>query len=72
MPTDVFKVVELYFLAYDFQVLDLMQRVENELVNRITPSNVTDLLIKMYPHKKRESKHRNVVEDDPELQEVEV
>jgi molybdopterin converting factor small subunit len=41
-----------------------MQRVENELVNRITAGNVIDLLIKMYPHLKRESKHRKVVDDD--------
>ena len=47
-----------------------MHRVENELVNRIPPGNVTDLLIKMYPHLKRESKHRQLVEDDPELQEM--
>lgn len=57
-------------MAYDFQVMDLMQRCENELVNRITASNVTDLLIRLFPHIKRQSKHSKIVEDDTELENV--
>ena len=63
MPEDLLAVIELYFMAYDFQVLDLMQRCENELINKISAQNVTDILIKLHPHLKRPSKHANVVED---------
>lgn len=40
-----------------------MQRCESELVNRVAANNVTDLLIKMYPHLKRTSKHRSEEEE---------
>ena len=63
MPEDLLAVIELYFMAYDFQVSDLMQRCENELINKISAQNVTDILIKLHPHLKRPSKHANVVED---------
>ena len=62
--------VELFFLAYDFQVMDLMQRCENEIVNRLSQQNVTDLLIKIFPQKQRQSKFAQLVESEPELQEV--
>lgn len=44
-----------------------MQRCENEIVNRINACNVTDLLIKMFPHTKRLCKHAKIVDDDQEL-----
>ncbi len=67
MPDDVFKVIELYFFAYDFQVVDLMDRCENELVNRVSAANVTDLLVLLFPHMDKKSKHANILEDDSEL-----
>ena len=48
MPEDLLEVIELYFMAYDFQVLDLMQRCENELINKISAQNVTDILLKLH------------------------
>ncbi len=45
-----------------------MQRCENELINKISAQNVTDILIKLHPHLKRPSKHANVVEDAELLQ----
>ncbi len=63
MSEDVFKVAELFFMAYDFQVLDLMSRCEHEIINRINPSNVTDLLVLLFPCQKRDSKHAQIIED---------
>lgn len=63
MPEDIFKVSELFFMAYDFQVLDLMGRCAHELINKINASNVADLLVLLFPHQKRESKHAKITED---------
>ena len=70
MPESIFEVVELFFMAYDFSSLDLMHRCENELVNRITATSVTDLLIKIFPQRKRESKIAKSVDDDSLLQQL--
>jgi hypothetical protein len=70
MPEDIFKIIELYFLAYDYQVVDLMDRCENELVNRISAVNVTELLVLMFPHLDRQSKHARVMEEDAALSET--
>lgn len=70
MPDDIFKIIGLYFLAYDYQVVDLMDRCENELVNRICATNVTELLVLMFPHLNRQSKHARVMEEDTALSET--
>lgn len=50
-------------MAYDFQVMDLMIRCEHELINKINASNVTDLLVQLFPNMKRESKYAKITED---------
>lgn len=49
MPSDIFQVAELFFLAYDFQVLDLMSRCENEIVNKLSSTNIVQILLRFYP-----------------------
>ena len=44
-----------------------MDRCENELVNRIAANNVTDLLVLLFPHMHKKSKHASVLEEDSEL-----
>jgi len=56
MPEDIFKVSELFFLAYDFQIPDLMSRCENEVINKITSVNVTDVLLLFFPARNRKQK----------------
>ena len=53
MPEDIFKVANLFFLAYDFQVLDLMVRCENEIINKLNSMNVVEVLLTFYPVKER-------------------
>lgn len=50
MPCEVGPMVQLLFLAQDFQVLDLMARCESELINKLTCQNVVDVLTLLYPH----------------------
>ena len=50
MPEEISKVLELFFLAYELKLVDLMSRCESELVNRISYSSVVDILIRLYPH----------------------
>ena len=49
IPTTVQEVSDLYFLAYEFKVFDLLTRCEHELINRITPKNVIDILLVFFP-----------------------
>ena len=53
MPNDIFQVSDLFFLAFDFQVLDLMTRCENEIINKLNSTNVVQILLRFYPAKDR-------------------
>lgn len=53
MPTDIFQVSDLFFLAFDFQVLDLMTRCENEIINKLNSTSVVQILLRFYPAKDR-------------------
>ena len=53
MPNDIFQVSDLLFLAFDFQVLDLMTRCENEIINKLNSTNVVQILLRFYPAKDR-------------------
>jgi len=43
-----------------------MGRCAHELINKINAANVADLLVLLFPHQKRESKHARII-DDTEL-----
>ena len=53
MPNDIFQVSDIFFLAFDFQVLDLMTRCENEIINKLNSTNVVQILLRFYPAKDR-------------------
>ena len=40
-----------------------MGRCAHELINKINAGNVADLLVMLFPHQKRESKHARITED---------
>jgi len=58
MPADIMEVTELYFMAAEYYVTDLISRCQSEILNNITSSNVTDLLVKFF------QAHRQVLEDE--------
>lgn len=49
MPDEVVDVVELFYLAQEYEVTDLMQRCEEEIALKVSPKNVVDVLTKYYP-----------------------
>jgi len=57
MPNDIFQVSDLFFLAFDFQVIDLMTRCENEIINKLNSINVVQILLRFYPARDRCLKH---------------
>jgi hypothetical protein len=48
VPTNIFEILELYYLAYEYQVPDLMWRCEEEINMKVSPKNVVDVLVKYY------------------------
>eukprot|EP00347_Sterkiella_histriomuscorum_P014120 403362092 len=49
VPEDVIETIELFYLAQEFQVMDLMWRCEEDIILKISPQNVVDVLVKYYP-----------------------
>ena len=49
IPTNIFEVTQLFFIAHEYQLLDLMSRCEHEIINKITPLNAVDLLVLLQP-----------------------
>ena len=49
IPPSVQEVADLYFLSYEFKVFDLLTRCEHELINRISPKSVIDVLLVFFP-----------------------
>lgn len=45
IPSNIFEVVQLFFIAHEFKILDLMSRCEHEIINKINSMNVVDLLV---------------------------
>ena len=52
IPQNVFDITQLFFIAHEFQVMDLMSRCEHEIINRINSTNVTDILLLFHPVQK--------------------
>ena len=49
VPQNVFEITQLFFIAHEYQVMDLMSRCEHEIINRINSINVTDILLLFHP-----------------------
>lgn len=49
IPSNIFQVTQLFFIAHKYQVLDLMNRCEHEIINKINSLNVVDLLVLLHP-----------------------
>ena len=49
IPSNIFQVTQLFFIAHKYQVLDLMNRCEHEIINKINSINVVDLLVLLHP-----------------------
>ena len=49
IPSSIFEVTQLFFIAHNFQILDLMSRCEHEIINKIDSVNVVDLLVLLQP-----------------------
>ena len=49
IPSNIFEVTQLFFIAHEYQILDLMTRCEHEVINKINSMNVVDLLVLLYP-----------------------
>ena len=49
IPANIFEVTQLFFIAHQFQILDLMSRCEHEVINKINSENVVDLLVLLHP-----------------------
>lgn len=49
IPAEIFEVTQLFFIAHQYQVLDLMTRCEHEIMNKINSMNVVDLLVLLHP-----------------------
>lgn len=45
---DIFGILELYYLALEYEVPDLMWRCEEEINMKVSPANVVDILAKYY------------------------
>ena len=61
IPQNVFEITQLFFIAHEYQVMDLMSRCEHEIINRINSINVTDILLLFHPvHKAPVAEQRAV------------
>ena len=49
IPSNIFEVTQLFFIAHQYQILDLMSRCEHEIINKINSMNVVDLLVLLQP-----------------------
>ena len=49
IPSNIFEVTQLFFIAHQYQILDLMSRCEHEIINKINSLNVVDLLVLLQP-----------------------
>ena len=49
IPYNIFEVTQLFFIAHEYQILDLMSRCEHEIINKINSLNVVDLLVLLQP-----------------------
>ncbi len=49
IPSNIFEVAQLFFIATEFQILDLMSRCEHEVINKINSLNVVDILVLLHP-----------------------
>ena len=49
IPSNIFEVTQLFFIAHEYQILDLMSRCEHEIINKINSLNVVDLLVLLQP-----------------------
>ena len=49
IPSNIFEVAQLFFIAHEYQILDLMSRCEHEIINKINSENVVDLLVILQP-----------------------
>ena len=49
IPQNVFDITQLFFIAHEFQVMDLMTRCEHEIINRINSINVIEILLLFHP-----------------------
>ena len=49
IPSNIFEVTQLFFIAHQYQILDLMSRCEHEIINKISSLNVVDLLVLLQP-----------------------
>lgn len=49
IPSNIFEVTQLFFIAHNYQILDLMSRCEHEIINKINSMNVVDVLVLLHP-----------------------
>ncbi|CDW74743.1 ankyrin repeat and fyve domain-containing protein 1 [Stylonychia lemnae] len=70
VPDDIIETIDLFYLAQEFQVIDLMWRCEEEIILKISPSNVVDVLVKYYPALTRDVIIGSSNDDDLNLEEV--
>lgn len=54
VPEEIAEIIDLYYLAQEYQVMDLMWRCEEEINLKISPVNVVDVLVKYSPLLKRD------------------
>ncbi len=65
VPEEIVEIIELYYLAQEYQVMDLMWRCEEEIILKISPSNVVDVLVRYSPSLNRD------IEQEAEINEEE-
>ena len=61
IPQNVFEITQLFFIAHEYQVMDLMSRCEHEIINRINSINVTDILLLFHPVHKAPAEEQKAV-----------
>ena len=61
IPQNVFEITQLFFIAHEYQVVDLMSRCEHEIINRINSINVTDILLLFHPAYKARAEEQKAV-----------
>ena len=54
VPEEITETIDLYYLAQEFEVRDLMWRCEEEIILKISPSNVVDVLVRYFPKLNRD------------------
>jgi len=64
MPDDVFEIIELYFLAKEYKVPDLEWRCEEEIIMKLSVTNVVDVLTTFFKEGDLDPAESDVPDDE--------